>query len=65
MNWQMIRLHQAEQLSLQLKPASYQWQKSTDGGKTFTALSDGTGITGATLSLTGLTTSDNGNIYRC
>ena len=47
---------------------SYQWQKSTDGGKTFTALSDGTGITGATsgtLSLTGLTTSDNGNIYRC
>jgi len=41
---------------------SYQWQKSTDGGKTF---ADVTGATSKDLSLTGLKTSDNGNIYRC
>lgn len=41
---------------------------STDGGKTFVDLTDGTGISGVTtdtLSLTGLTTTDSGNIYRC
>ena len=43
-------------------PASYQWQKSTDGGKTF---ADITGATSYELSLTELKTSDNGNIYRC
>ncbi|MCI2061403.1 MAG: leucine-rich repeat protein [Eubacteriaceae bacterium] len=41
---------------------AYQWQKSTDGGKTFADIS---GAIAATLSLTGLTTSDNGNVYRC
>lgn len=40
---------------------SYQWQKSTDGGSTFSPIS---GATSASLSLTGLTTGDNSSQYR-
>lgn len=41
---------------------SYQWQLSTDGGTTFANVS---GATSAVLSLSGLTTADNGKRYRC
>jgi len=41
---------------------SYQWQLSTDAGSTW---SDISGATSATLSLSGLTTADNGKRYRC
>ncbi len=40
---------------------SYQWQVSTDGGTTFTNIS---GATGATLTLTSVTTAMNNNQYR-
>lgn len=40
---------------------SYQWQKSTDSGATW---SNVPGATGATLSLSGLTVSDSGTQYR-
>jgi hypothetical protein len=40
---------------------NYQWQKSTNGGFTWSNIA---GAIGTTLSLTGLTTSDNGNNYR-
>ena len=41
---------------------TYQWEKSDDGGTTFTAVS---GATSATIALTGLTqASDNGDRYR-
>jgi 3D (Asp-Asp-Asp) domain-containing protein len=39
-----------------------QWQVSTNGGSSF---SDIVGATSNTLNLTGLTSSDNGNLYRC
>jgi hypothetical protein len=41
---------------------TYQWQLSTDGGTTFANVS---GATSPTLSLSGLTTADNGKRYRC
>lgn len=41
---------------------SYQWERSTDSGTTWAALS---GETAATLSLAGLTTGENGYRYRC
>jgi hypothetical protein len=41
---------------------SYQWQVSTDAGATFANVS---GATSPTLSLSGLTTADNGKRYRC
>jgi hypothetical protein len=41
---------------------TYQWQVSTDGGTTFANVS---GATSPTLSLSGLTTADNGKRYRC
>lgn len=41
---------------------NYQWQLSTDGGTTWSAISN---ATSATLSLSSLTTSFNGNRYRC
>jgi hypothetical protein len=40
---------------------SYQWQRSTDSGSTFTAIS---GATSNSLSLTGLVSGDNNNRYR-
>jgi titin len=40
---------------------SYQWQRSTDSGSTFTAIS---GATSSSLALTGLVSGDNGNQYR-
>jgi len=40
---------------------SYQWQVSTDGGVTYSDLG---GATSSTLSLTGLTSTQNGNRYR-
>jgi hypothetical protein len=40
---------------------AYQWQKSTNSGSTWTAIS---GATSASLSLTGLTTGDNSSQYR-
>jgi hypothetical protein len=40
---------------------SYQWQVSTDGGVTYSNLA---GATSSTLSLTGLTSTQNGNRYR-
>jgi len=40
---------------------SYQWQKSTNSGSTWTAIS---GATSASLALTGLTTGDNSSQYR-
>ncbi|MCX8020816.1 MAG: M12 family metallo-peptidase [Chitinophagaceae bacterium] len=44
------------------EPISYQWQVSTDGGTTWTNIS---GATAATLSLTNVPVSLNGNRYRC
>ena len=41
---------------------TYQWQVSTDAGTTWSSVS---GATSATLSLSGLTTADNGKRYRC
>jgi hypothetical protein len=41
---------------------TYQWQLSTDAGTTWSNVS---GATSATLSLSGLTTADNGKRYRC
>jgi hypothetical protein len=41
---------------------SYQWQLSTDAGSTWANVS---GATSPTLSLSGLTTADNGKRYRC
>jgi hypothetical protein len=41
---------------------TYQWQASTDAGTTWANVS---GATSATLSLSGLTTADNGKRYRC
>ncbi len=40
---------------------TYQWQRSTDGGATWTAIS---GATSSSLSLTGLMSGDSGNRYR-
>jgi hypothetical protein len=41
---------------------TYQWQVSTDAGSTWSNVS---GATSPTLSLSGLTTADNGKRYRC
>jgi len=41
---------------------SYQWQISTDAGSTWTNIN---GATSTTLSLSGLTSGDNGKRYRC
>jgi hypothetical protein len=41
---------------------SYQWQVSTNSGSTW---ADITNETSSSLSLTGLTLTDNGNLYRC
>ncbi|MBL7729964.1 MAG: T9SS type A sorting domain-containing protein, partial [Chitinophagaceae bacterium] len=43
-------------------PLTYQWQRSTDGGLTYTNI---TGATSSTLSVTGITLSMNGYRYRC
>lgn len=46
---------------------AYQWQESTDGGTTWTNISNGGvygGATTATLTLTGITANMNGNRYR-
>jgi len=46
---------------------TYQWQVSTNGGTSYTALSNGIGVSGATaatLSLTNLTAGMNGNLYK-
>ena len=43
-------------------PNTYQWQVSTNGGTTYTNIS---GATAATLTLTGVAQSQNGNLYRC
>ena len=48
--------------------ASYQWQESTNGGNTWTNISNAgvySGATSATLSLTGVGASLNNNQYRC
>jgi hypothetical protein len=47
--------------SIQSGSVTYQWQRSVDAGATW---SDISGATSATLSLTGLTTADNGARYR-
>ncbi len=47
---------------------TYQWQVSTDGGATYTDISNGgvySGATTATLNLIGVTAILNGNRYRC
>lgn len=47
---------------------TFQWQVSTDGGATYTDITNGgvyTGSTAATLSLTGTPATLNGNRYRC
>ena len=49
-------------------PLSYQWELSTNGGATYSPLSNGgvySGVTTATLTLTGVTLSLNNNRYRC
>lgn len=43
-------------------PLSYQWQLSTDGGSTWSNVTD---ATASTLVLTGLTSADTGKKYRC
>ena len=46
---------------------TYQWQVSTDGGSTFTDLSDGSKYSGSqtsTLQVSSLQTADNTNLYR-
>jgi hypothetical protein len=48
-------------------PPSVQWQVSSDGGSTWTNLSDGSGVSGSTtttLSLTSVSASMNGNRYQ-
>ena len=48
--------------------SSFQWQRSTDGGTTFTNLTDGAGISGATsasLSVANVNQSATGNYYHC
>lgn len=48
--------------------SSYQWQMSTDGGSTWSAVVNGgiySGATTSTLQLTGVSISDNQNEYRC
>jgi hypothetical protein len=44
------------------QPISYQWQVSTNGGGVWTDIA---GATAATLSLTNVAVSANGNLYRC
>jgi len=47
---------------------TYQWQESTDGGITYTNLTNAgiyTNVTASTLNLTGATASVNGNWYEC
>jgi len=44
------------------KPYTYQWEKSEDGGDSFTAI---TGATTDTLTLNAVTLGDNGTQYRC
>ena len=47
---------------------SYQWQESTDGGNIFSSISNGgvySGATSATLMLTAVPDTMNGNIYQC
>ena len=47
---------------------AFQWQVSTDGGATFSNLSNATGVSGATtatLSLSNLAQSANNNYYQC
>lgn len=41
---------------------NYQWEVSTNGGVSYTNVGS---ATAATLNLTGLTSSDDGNLYRC
>ena len=43
-------------------PLTYQWQRSIDGGLTFSNIS---GATSSTLSVTGITLSMTGYLYRC
>jgi hypothetical protein len=43
---------------------SYQWQESTDGGVHFNNLNSASAVT-STLSLTGVSTNMNNNLYRC
>jgi len=43
-------------------PLTYQWQRSIDGGLTYTNIS---GATSSTLSVTGITLSMTGYLYRC
>ena len=47
---------------------TYQWQESTNGGTTYNSLTNGgiySGVTTATLTLTGVTSGANNNLYRC
>ena len=47
---------------------TYQWQVSTNGGTTFSNISDGgiySNSTTSTLNLTGVTSADNSNVYIC
>ncbi len=47
---------------------TYQWEVSTNGGSTWSRLTDGTGISGsatATLTLSGVAVTLNGNEYAC
>jgi hypothetical protein len=47
---------------------TYQWQESTDGGTTFTSLTNGGmygGVTSANLTLTNVPASVNNYVYRC
>jgi hypothetical protein len=47
---------------------AYQWQRSTNGGESWSRVVDGPGVSGATkaaLKLSGVTANMNGNLYRC
>jgi hypothetical protein len=47
---------------------TYQWQESTNGGTTYSNVANGgiySGVTTASLTLTGVPTSANGYLYRC
>jgi sugar lactone lactonase YvrE len=47
---------------------TYQWQLSTNGGKTFTSLTDGNGVSGsatAVLNLSPVVAGQSGNLYEC